>query len=95
LDRERKELVIIGSIILGGNRTFRRLPVGFTRHVFKTTDLRFIFAAICELVSQGTPRSWFSPLAIAREFDRAEPCSSKEHKVFEWCRRARKAARKR
>ena len=70
LDRIHDELRLVGLLLLGGTRAFRELPAGFDGSRIATPYLRILFFAIEELVRQGTPRRWFSVLAIARECER-------------------------
>lgn len=90
-DRLAAELDLIGRLILGGPRAFAELPPGFTAARLQAFPLRMLFLAMTELVKQGTPRRWFSPLALRRELDRASAiwgAPGTQHHAFAWARLA-------
>jgi len=90
-DRLVNELILVRELILGGTTAFAELPPGFTGARFLTFPLRLIFEAMAELVKQGTPRRWFSPLALQRELDRATAaCGTPgtQPNAFAWARLA-------
>jgi hypothetical protein len=88
-ERMKDELRLAGRLILGGTQAFRDLPEGFHGGRFQSVPLRLLFGAMGELVRQGPPRRWFSPLALSREFDRVEGAGSgKRRQVFFWARMA-------
>jgi len=94
-DRYRKELAWTGRLLVSGTRA----PVQwatFNPDTFQAFNLRLIWQAAQELVRQGTPRHWFSPLAIAREIDRAagRPGRAREMGIFRLCRLAVRIFRK-
>lgn len=91
-DRMRKELVLIGRLLLGGTNAFRELPPDFRADRLKTFPLRLVFQAIEEVAMQGTPRRWFSPLALAREVERVGGQGLRAD-IFFWRRVAIGAAR--
>ncbi len=91
-ERMRKELVLLGRLLLGGTEAFRELPKGFRAETFKTFPLRLVFEAITEVAKQGTPRRWFSPLALAREVERVGGRDLRAD-IFFWRRAAIGAAR--
>jgi hypothetical protein len=68
--RMRDELRILGLLLAGGTRAFCELPANFTASRFQTFALRVLFEAVAVLAAQGTPRRWFSPVALAAEIDR-------------------------
>lgn len=69
-ERMRIELRSIGRLLLGGSRAYAEIPATFDAASLRSFPLRLVFLAMAELVKQGTPRRWFSPLALAREIDR-------------------------
>jgi hypothetical protein len=94
-DRMRRELILVGRLLAAGTAGFRSLPDGFTGERFQCCQLRVLFEAMSELVRQGTPRRWFSALALAREADRAGgPGTAVEYGIYFWARLAIGTARR-
>jgi hypothetical protein len=94
-ERMKDELRFVGHLLLGGTRAYAEIaPFDHDRRI-RTPPLRLLVAAIYEIVQQGTPRRWFSPLAISRELDRVGgPGNGKRHDVFLWARLAAGMARR-
>jgi hypothetical protein len=93
-ERLRKELELIGAIILGGARALQDLPPGFSSSRVLSFPLRLLLEAAQELQQQGTPRRWFSPLALARELDRVGGAGyARRNQAFFWARLAIATAR--
>lgn len=90
-----QELTLVGRLILSGLAGYAELPPEFRPALVRVVPLRLMVEGMAELVKQGTPRRWFSPLALARELDRAGgPGCAARHQVFAWARVAvRKAGR--
>jgi hypothetical protein len=93
--RAKLELELIGGLLAGGTRAFQRLPTNFSGESIRWFVLRVLFHAMHELVKQGTPRRWFSVLALARVIDEAyqEPGHSSRIGIYFWCRAAVRMAR--
>jgi hypothetical protein len=76
----------------------KELPPDFKAERLRWRPARLIFEACAELAKQGTPRRWFSSLALVREFERVgaawgQPRIAAELQVFTFCRMARATAR--
>lgn len=91
-ERLRKELRLVGQLLLGGTAAFAELPPTFRGDSFRSTPLRLLFFAMAELAKQGTPRRWFSPLALAREVELVGG-RARRADIFFWRRVAIGAAR--
>ena len=94
-ERLEREMALVGGLILSGTQGFKDLPAIFKPRHVQFLPLRLMVEAMAELAKQGTPRRWFSPLALARELDRVGgPGSAARHHVFTWAHLTiRKAAR--
>jgi hypothetical protein len=104
--RLNDELQFIGDLLLLGTARYpeESKPCGFTRggklyivepDKIRSYVLRVILLAVVDLVAQGTPRRWFSPLAIARVVDAAagERGYARRLRVYAWCRAAIRVSR--
>lgn len=89
-ERMRKELAAIGALLVGGTYEWD-VPPDYGRR-FGSHILRIIFYGMSELAAQGTPRRWFSPLAICRLIDGLPPGYAPGHGralgIFAWSRMA-------
>jgi hypothetical protein len=99
-ERMRRELAFVGRVILGGTKALADVPAGFSSGSVKTFALRLLLEAAQALAKQGTPRRWFSVLALSRELDRAGqvgghgPGYAKANRIFLWARLAVATARR-
>lgn len=91
--RMREELLLLGRLILGGIPAWRASRRPASRTAIRTFPLRLIYQAMEELVSQGTPRRWFSPLAMWREIERVGGDKDHRAEVFFWSKMAVAAVR--
>jgi hypothetical protein len=70
-ERMTAELRLVGALLAGGSKALRDLPAGFRpARDLRCFPLRLIVQAVEDLAAQGTPRRWFSPLALVREIER-------------------------
>jgi hypothetical protein len=93
-ERMRRELFFIGRLILGGPQALREVHGAFDADRLQCFPLRLILLAAQELAAQGTPRQWFSSLALARELDRFGGTGyARGLGLFTWCRLAAAEAR--
>jgi hypothetical protein len=86
-ERARDELEVIGTLLLGGIARLRD-AADIHGDDFKTFELRLVFEAMQALARQGTPRRWFSPLALSRVIDAAyqESGNARRLDIHGWCR---------
>ena len=93
--RIEAEALALGHIILGGTAGLSEVAEGFTSKSFRLFEFRLAYEAVQELARQGTPRRWFSPLAIAHVIDAAygEPGNARRLDIIGWLRFAVRIAR--